>query len=354
MAYLQGSDSSRLYSKQALNHRLPVAPTSSGHSPLTHRPPPLTHLKAMTRNTASILLLILLTGPIPVTWAQAEKQSGVDFKRLALLGGSAAALRHLGYEYVDRAWYQGHKQDSIRWINDWSGETYVNLDKGGHFIAGLYLSQNLQEAYGWSGFSPRQAALLGTITSWAALLEIEMRDAYFAEWGFSIPDFVANTLGASVPLVHAFFPASQVLNFKFSYFPSSLYLDRRQRQADQRPFTAHAIDDYEGMTFWLTLAVDRVLPKRLAARWPDYMGLALGYSARGLHGSNVKSRGPNKFFPDRPDARPQVLLGLDWDTRQLPGRGPFWRHLKKQLNWIHWPSPALRLYPDLRFYLLYL
>ena len=34
--------------------------------------------------------------------------------------------------------------------------------------------------------------------------------------------------GASVPLVHAFMPATRVVNFKFSYWPSSLYTNNEE------------------------------------------------------------------------------------------------------------------------------
>ena len=156
---------------------------------------------------------------------------GIQFDRLALISGSGVAFRYLGYRYVDRAWYQGQKQDHIRWIQDWSGDTYLNLDKGGHFMAGLFVAQTLNDAYTWSGFRPRTAAVLGTLTSWVALLEVEMRDAYFDQWGFSVPDFSANTIGASIPLVYAFFPATRAVGFKFSYHPSQLYRQRRERAA---------------------------------------------------------------------------------------------------------------------------
>lgn len=275
-------------------------------------------------------------------------------KRLALVGGGGLAFRYLGFKYVDRAWYQGQKTDSIRWIYDWGGDTYVNLDKGGHFMGGLFMAQTLKEAYTWTGFGPRQAALLGTMTSWAALLEVEMRDAYFDQWGFSIPDFVANTLGASVPLLHTFFPRTRAVRFKFGYHPSRLYIDRSERAAGDRPHIDHVIDDYEGMTFWATLALGDVLKGRNGDLWPDWLGLALGYGATGLHGSNVKSRGRFKYYPDRPDARPEILIALDYDARYLPGNNPLWNYFKNQLNWLHLPSPAVRVYPDLRFYLLYM
>ena len=284
-----------------------------------------------------------------------EAEPGVRLDRLALAGGSGALCRFLGYKYLDRAWYQGQKQDHIRWIHDWSGETYVNVDKAGHFMGGLVMAEVMNETYSWCGFGTRSAAVLGTLTSWAALLEIEMRDAYFDQWGFSIPDFFTNTVGASVPLVHALFPATRAVRFKFSYLPSPLYLDYEERvQPPERPHTEHLIDDYEGMTFWMAVSVNQFLRGRAEELWPDYLGLALGYGAQGMHGSNVKSRGPNKYFRDLPDATPEILVALDYDARFLPGAGGIWDQLKGQLNWIHFPAPAVRLYPSWRFYFLYM
>jgi hypothetical protein len=280
---------------------------------------------------------------------------GVRIDRLLILGGSAAVTHYVGFKYFDRAWYQGQKRGSIRWLNDWGGDTYVNMDKGGHFMGGLVMSEALGEAYVWSGFGPRTAAALGTLTSWAALLEIEMRDAYFDQWGFSIPDFAFNTAGAAIPLMYELLPASRAIRFKFSYWPSRLYRDRKERSLEPvRPHTDYVIDDYEGTTFWMSLTVEEILRGKARDAWPDFLGVALGYGASGLHGSNVKSRGREREFLDLPNARPEIFLALDYDLRQLPANGPVWGSLKQYLNWIHLPAPTIRLYPDLRFYLLYM
>lgn len=278
----------------------------------------------------------------------------VRWDRLALIGGGAATFRYLGFKYFDRAWYQGEKTDQIRWIYDWRGDTYVNLDKGGHFMGGAFMAQKLSEAYVWTGFSPRTAAALGTVTSWIAMLEIEMRDAYFDQWGFSVPDFVANSLGASLPLLHAFFPRTRAVQFKFSYHPSRLYIHREERAAANRPHVDHAIDDYEGMAFWASLPLRPLLQHAIKSEPPEWLRLAVGYGATGLHGSNAKSRGRFKLYSELPDARPEIFLALDYDANLLPGDGGFWGYFKDQLNWLHWPSPAVRIYPDLRFYLLYM
>jgi len=302
--------------------------------------------------------LVTLAIGFLVLWSPAsateDPPSRIHFNRLALIGGGAITFRYLSFEYAERTWYQGQKIDHIRWLNDWDGATYLNFDKTGHFMGGLFISQTLNDGYTWAGFGTRTAAVLGTLTSWAALLEVEMRDAYFDQWGFSIPDFIANTAGASLPLLHAFFPHTKAISFKFSYFPSDLYRNNELRATLNHPHIDHAIDDYEGMTAWMTIAVKHLLPDRAAGLWPKYLGLALGYGTTGLHGSNVKSRGRFKYYPDRPDAQPELLLSLDYDLRQLPGRGQFWSYFKKQLNWIHFPAPAVRLYPDFRFYLIYM
>jgi len=282
-----------------------------------------------------------------------DESVGPRWDRLAALAGGGAVIHWVGFEYFDRAWYQGQKRDSIRWMHDWSGDTYLNLDKGGHFMGGLFMASSLTEGYRWGGLGPRGSALAGTLTSWAVLLEIEMRDAYYDQWGFSIPDFAANTAGAAVPLVHALFPATEVVGFKFSYWPSSLYLEHDERAREGRPHTEYAIDDYEGMTFWATLAVGELLESRQTP-WPPWLGLALGYGATGMHGSNVKSRGPEREYLDRPSARPEVFLALDYDLRRVPVRARWWRRFLDQANWLHLPTPAVRLRPDLRFYLLYM
>jgi len=270
------------------------------------------------------------------------------------LGGLGATAHYVGFRYFDRAWYQGQKRDSIRWLQDWSGNTYLHVDKGGHFMSGLFLSSSMNDAFVWTGFAPRTAALLGALTSWGLLFEIEMRDAYFDQWGFSVPDFVANTAGVSVSLLHAWIPATRIVDFKFSWFPSSLYRDYDARLAADRPRTQYAIDDYEGMTFWMTIAVEPMLRGHAKQMWPDWLGLAIGYGATGMHGANVKSKGREREYLHLPDSRPEIILSLDADTRYLPGDGDIWSLFKEQLNWLHLPAPAIRIYPSLRLYLLYM
>lgn len=275
--------------------------------------------------------------------------------RLGLLGVTTAGLHYIGFRYFDHSWYEDQtRQDHIRWIYDWDGDTYLNMDKGAHFMSGMVMAQSVSQALVWGGLGTRTAAVAGTAASWAFLLEIEMRDAHYADWGFSVPDFTANTIGASVPLLHTLVPATRVVTFKFSYHPSDLYLDHDERSVQHRPHIDHLIDDYEGMAFWMSLSVEDVLPRQAARYWPGFLGLAVGRGATGLHGGNVKSKGPERPYKDLPDARPEYFVSLDYDARHLPGSGGVWSFLRERLNWVHFPAPAVRVYPSWRFYLLYM
>ncbi len=289
----------------------------------------------------------------PAPPAPADPSAGIKGRRLAALATATAACHWVGFRYFDRAWYEGQKTDHIRWIYDWSGETYLNLDKGAHFMAGVAMAEGLGTALVWSGVEPLPAALVGTAASWAFLLEIEMRDAYYDQWGFSVPDFTANTVGAALPLLHQLVPRTRAIRAKFSYHPSSLYLDRQQRRQRNLPHTGHLIDDYEGMTFWLSVSPTELLPTWCSS-WPAWANLACGYGAHGLHGDNVKSKGPNKRYPELPDAQPEVFLGLDLNTRPWPPHGRAGRWAHGGLQWLHLPSPAVRVTPSWGFYLLYM
>lgn len=308
-----------------------------------------------------LLSLTLLLFPLPgaadepdsITQIPVQGKTGVCYKRLALVGVGGGGAHYVAYRYLDRTWWQGKKLDHIRFINDWSGDTYLNMDKFGHFFSGIALAEGIGGIYAWVGFSPRTSTILGSLTSLGELFLVEMRDGRFDQWGFSIPDFTANVLGAAVPLVHTLFPGTQAVRFKMSYFPSALYRDRARRKASNRPHYESIIDDYEGMTFWMTLDMERLLWHGARSVWPDWLGLGVGVGARGMHGSNKQSKGPNRGYPELLDAQHEIFLALDFNADHLPGSGKIWRRVKSALRFVHLPAPAVRIYPEKTFYLLY-
>jgi hypothetical protein len=279
---------------------------------------------------------------------------GLQYGRLALVGAGGSTAHLLAYRYVEKTWWQGRQTGGIRFINDWSGETFLNMDKAGHFMSGLFLAEMSAGIYRWAGFNPNTSTVLGSLTSFGELLFVEWRDGHFDQWGFSIPDLTADALGAAVPVLHTFFPATQAVRFKMSYLPSSQLRDRVSRQEQGRPFVDSMADDYEGMTFWMTVDIKRMFGLRQFTAWPDGLGLAVGLGATGMHGANAKSRGPNRGYPNLPEAQSEILLALDYHAPDLPGEGAVWGRVKRFLRFVHLPAPAVRVYPEWTFYFLYL
>jgi hypothetical protein len=127
------------------------------------------------------------------------------------------------------------------------------------------------------------------------------------------------------------------VNCKFSYHPSELL-----HKPGGVGFVGqqHIIfDDYEGQTIWLSLNVNSFLPGSVEPYWPDWLALAAGYAVRGVAG---------------PDPHGTLLLALDYDmTKIIPRDTGVLRMLGEALNFIHFPSPAIRILPDTIWYGLY-
>jgi len=98
------------------------------------------------------------------------------------------------------------------------------------------------------------------------------------------------------------------------------------------------MDDYEGQVFWLSLRVHEFLPQNPARYWPDFLPLAIGIRGRDIEGAQ-----PHREF----------YIALDYDmTKILPDTG-FPKTVGEALNFIHLPSPAVRISPSVIFYGLY-
>ncbi|MCY3737038.1 MAG: DUF2279 domain-containing protein [Gemmatimonadaceae bacterium] len=310
------------------------------------------HVLRHSRTVLLILVLAAVSTPAAQPDSSTTRQQEVDLKRLGYVGVGAAGLHWYGFRQLEKNWWQGEKVP-LRLVHDWSGDSYLNLDHASHFMWGLFLAQATGDLYRWIGFSPRTAALLGSLSSIAEMFYVEYRDGRYGHWGFSTPDATADVLGALVPLVHASVPATRVVRFKLSYFPSPLFRYGHVRQAGGHPYVLSFMDDYEGMTFWMVMDPRPLLPGHAAGRWPDWLGVAVGVGAQGLHGYGRTSRGPDRWDPDLPDAQREIYLSLDFDFAHSLGNFEVLRRFTPYFRLVRFPTPALRIHPTPTLYLLY-
>jgi hypothetical protein len=172
--------------------------------------------------------------------------------------------------------------------------------------------------------------------AYAALfqVQIEIWDGMFKKYGFSYADLIANTTGTALAVLHETNPATRAIRPTISYSKSAA-----MRNADNIPGELRPSLDYSGQTYWLSADVNALLPQESKKYWPSFLRVSAGHSITDWidpqTGANIR-------------AQRKLLLTIDFDAEKLPGDNRIWKTFKRQLGYIHLPSPALQLTPDLK------
>ena len=245
----------------------------------------------------------------------------------AFIGGNAA-----WYSYFKQAWWSGEKADHFFFHADWD-ENFRDQDKLGHAYGGYHLAR-FGTAYVRSACVSKTKAIAWS-GAYAAVfqLQIEIWDGMYKKYGFSYADLLANTAGTALAVLHETHPRTRAIKPTISYAPSAAMRNRDNIPGELRPSL-----DYTGQTYWLSADIDALLPRESKPFWPSFLRVSIGHSITDWidphTGANIR-------------AKRKILLTLDFDAEKLPGENRIWKTFKRQLSYIHLPSPALQITPDL-------
>lgn len=257
---------------------------------------------------------------------------------LVLDAGSMVALHRLWYSNTEQTRWHWYDQPGGRaWYDDWF--TYVQQDKLGHVYTSWALTR-VGIAYGrWSGLSRWDAALLGMGASTLFQAQIEFFDGFAEAYGASRTDLLANAAGSALAGAQFLYPdETDWFALKYSYHPSPYYAPSRH--------LGNAIQDYQGITFWVSLRPGRLLPERAAARWPDWLALSVGHSGTGLERAV-------SGFEGSPEHRRQLFVGPDLVVGELIDLPKALWPLEEALSFIRLPLPTLQVHPTTRWHWVY-
>jgi hypothetical protein len=176
----------------------------------------------------------------------------------------------------------------------------------------------------WSGFESRASVFYGSAFGLLYQLYVEVEDGFHKDYGFSPGDAFSDVIGASIPLAQEAFPVLRNLSLKWSYFPSSEYIDAL-KQKQSRVF----IDDYQGQIYWLGMDPHFLMSDAWAKSIPAWLGISLGAAVRNLDGSGGGTK--------------QFYLALDYNLSKIETDSPFLRGLFIALDHFHLPAPAIYL-----------
>lgn len=279
------------------------------------------------------------TRPPEAVWAPdsaavTKPGEGVNYRRLAVVGLPLAGAGVGTYVYLQRTWWA---EGRSRFHFDWHKELRYakNLDKMGHLLGGTVTATLFYDALRWSEMPPGRARWWAAGLASSAQMIVELKDGFAARWGFGILDVASGALGSLYPVAQEHVPFLADTDLKFSYWRrSDAYLDNYPEGAWH--------DDYINQTYWLSHNINNRLPASVEPYWPDFLGVALGLG--------VDDELNDRLQP----VRYELFLSLDVDLVELlPDGPPAWERIKRYLNFVKLPTPALRLAPSVKGFALY-
>lgn len=230
---------------------------------------------------------------------------------------------------IDEAYYQDNRV-KFRFAKDldgnltWFDNRHRAMDKFGHVFSTSLFSQNIYFLSRWSGYSNKTSSILASSISIGLLGAMEVWDAHFESWGFSVGDFVANVAGGIYPVAQHNISLLQNIDYKMSY----------NFMTEKSP--DHGIHDYENMTFWLTVNPRGLSDSKIINWFPSWINIACGIGLDSYH--NQK----RDFF-----------IGLDYNLKRINSESLLLNQFIAFLDRFHFPAPAIRISPDTIYYGLY-
>ncbi|MEI7662801.1 MAG: DUF2279 domain-containing protein [Bacteroidota bacterium] len=233
------------------------------------------------------------------------------------------------------AWYKDYPQTTFHLFND-NGE-WMQVDKSGHTITSYYISRIGYSTYRWSGVRESAAAWYGGLLGFAYMLNIEILDGFSSQWGFSLGDFTANTLGSLIFISQQLGWHEQRFSLKYSFHQTQFAKYRPDLLGDN--LIQNMIKDYNGHTYWVSGNVSSFLHK--SSRFPKWFNIAVGYGAEGMTGAFGNSTDHNgQNIPQFPRSR-KFFLSFDVDLTRIPTRSKLLKQVFTVLSFIKIPAPAL-------------
>jgi len=289
-----------------------------------------------TRCFGALLAIVCFLLPADIVLPQTEKtafltndSSHVSITRLSIFVGSViasgVAVHFARYEPLWKDHYT-----SFYFREDFSYAR--NQDKLLHFYGSGLGSVISTKALSWAGYGEQDAVLYGAATSLAFFTFMKIEDGHIDYLGFDRVDELANLLGAGYPLAQYYVPWLKSFTPKGSYVASPNTVVASEQKLPS------FLEDHEGQKFWMGITVHDLLPKNLQEYWPSILGLAAGYTVRGLN---------------TPHSYHETIIALDLDLRKLPGDSAFLKTMWEMLNYIHLPMPAVRVSQSAIWYGLY-
>lgn len=258
-------------------------------------------------------------------------------KPLVIIAGGTYAASLIA---LNELWYSDFERQSFAFFND--SQEWQQMDKAGHFFAAFQISHSSTKLLGWAGLEQKKALVWGSITSAILLTPIEVFDGFSAEYGASISDLAANSLGAGLFYLQQSKWGEIRIHPKY-YFKRSNFPELRPSLLGSS-LTEELIKDYNAQEYWLSVDLSR-----FTKSVPKWLNISVGYGASGMVSASKANNESMGLNPSR-----HYFLGLDFDLNEYRGRSKVINTAIFVLNMVRIPAPALELNKGkLKFHIIY-
>lgn len=284
-------------------------------------------------------------------------------------GIATAAVGYTTFSYgLYNTWYKQFETEPFHLFNDW-GE-WEHMDKIGHLYTAYFQSGFVYNAGRWTGLEEKKAIWIAVMTGTLFQSTIEVMDGFSSEWGFSLSDMAANTVGIAAFGLQQGYWGEQRIMFKVSSWPKSYSishfssedglistnLDTRASELFGDSFLERYLKDYNAQTLWASVNVHSFLSED--TKWPKWLNIAAGYSGENMFGGfeNKWTTDGSEFVLGAEHERyVQFIITPDIDFTRINPKSHFLRFVLGGLNVFKLPMPGISLNSrgELNFHFIY-
>ncbi len=281
--------------------------------------------------------------PSPFVTSSNRLSKEVGNRRIRIV----AAANIVGYSAamvgLYQAWYKDYPQSSFHSFNDI--KEWKQMDKLGHMYSAYAESKASMELWRYTGISRKKRIWLGGMSGAAYQTVIEVLDGFSAEWGWSWGDFAANIAGSGMLVAQELAWDEQSIQMKWS-FHRKRYDDPMLNSRSNELFGSSNIErilkDYNGQTYWLSVAPKSFFPK---SKFPAWLQVSVGTGAEGLFGGyeNIATDKNGNITFSRTDItrRRQWYLAPDIDLTKIKTNKKGIKVALQILNIFKFPTPSV-------------
>jgi len=287
-------------------------------------------------NKFFVFIFFFITGGTVLSQTDTTQKIPFSKKRLTLVVGTEVAL-YAGSMYgLNELWYKDYPRSSFHFFDD--NAEWMQMDKLGHVNTAYYIGRVGIGLMNWSGVERKKAIWYGGMLGSVYQSTIEVFDGFSSQWGFSVGDFAANTVGSLMVVGEELAWDEQRIVLKFSFQPS-MYATYRKDELGKN-MQENILKDYNGQTYWLSVNPSSFMRKQ--TKFPKWLNIALGYGADGMTGAffnppYIDADGWQVNF----DRYRQFYVSFDVDLTRIKTKSKILNTIFYTVGFIKIPAPAI-------------